>query len=70
MKTLKFNHEWFVLQFGQRPKRSFFEVTEDITDTRRKLHYLEKELFNVEIYMAKEDAALKTFVHTVYQIKK
>lgn len=69
MKTIKYDHKWFIAQFGERPKRSLWDINEDLDNTRCKLSYLEKELFAWEIYHAKEDAALKTFVNTMYQIK-
>jgi len=69
MKTPIFDQEWFTAQFGKRPIRSLFDISNEIKDTKGRLVYLEKELFDWEIYHAKEDAALKCYVNTIYNLK-
>ena len=70
MRHFKFDEEWFERQFGKRPERSLYDINNDIDICRCKLNYLEKELLEYEVYSAKEDAALKCFINTVYNIKK
>lgn len=64
-----FDRATFIAKYGERPTRSLFDISEDIKNTKRVLAYLEKELFDWEIYDARETVALQTFVDTVYQLK-
>jgi hypothetical protein len=70
MRAHKFNNEWFKQQFGNPSNRSVFDIASEISHCEYKLSLLKKELRDVELYNAKEDAALKSFVNTIYQIKK
>jgi hypothetical protein len=66
----KFDTDWFERQFGERPKRSLFDIVEDIHATEHKLSRLLLEQRETEIYMAHENGALKSFVNTIYNIKR
>lgn len=69
-KTCKFDTKWFKLQFGRRPTpKTTYEISQEIDDIEYKLSLLKETLFLLQLWTAKEDSALKTFVKTVSDLK-
>ncbi len=71
MKAHKFDTEWFKRQFGPRPdRRPTCEVRQSIDDLKYRLSLEEEKLRLLNEYAIREDAALKCFVATIYNMQQ
>ena len=68
--AISFDYEGFKELYGERPKRSLSDISKELETAKRNVIYLEKELFDWEIYNAREVAAMNSFVQTIYRMKK